>query len=547
MTPVENYLYYFVALGILLLPPAILSIKKEFIKSVIYTCFIFSILSLIFQFFEVFSGLFIFLTLIFITIFVLFFFNKDEKRIGKLEVYALFIIVLASIFFFSYKLIPPDTWRAYLPWSRILAAEKTIPAFHLETNKYYGIYYPPLLYSHVAYLFSLTGKFYISIAHSVTIFFSACTFLLLLKFKRRKEVILIASFLLFFNTMFFRTNSSVLQEMPLIFFTTCSFYYFFKYLENKNREDFILLMISCSLCSLTKYSGIIISFIFFCWILYKKLDKNLVFIFMLFQIPIALWLFRNYYCYGNPIFPLLNKYIGGKFYFEPIERKVWSEIPTVVNRAVMSFIKSLPIFFFAFLNIFRNFKKFEKKMVLVSFLLFSILLIIVFYPNVRYLFPFYGILSLYAGEEIYNVFNRIIDPLFKKVNFRLLGVILLIFLSMGIVLKDKDYKNEEFEVLDIIEENSMVFGIQSPILIWYGECTVLGYNDPGFLVLNNGYMTTDYSILGNFDYIYDNSNANYITEETYNNFKTIFDKIENDPKFKLIYNKNGIRIWKVEK
>ncbi|RLG00541.1 hypothetical protein DRN58_03405 [Thermococci archaeon] len=155
------------------------------------------------------------------------FFNKDEKRIGKLEVYALFIIVLASIFFFSYKLIPPDTWRAYLPWSRILAAEKTIPAFHIETNKYYGIYYPPLLYSHVAYLFSLTGKFYISIAHSVTIFFSACTFLLLLKFKRRKEVILIASFLLFFNTMFFRTNSSVLQEMPLIFFTTCSFYYFF--------------------------------------------------------------------------------------------------------------------------------------------------------------------------------------------------------------------------------------------------------------------------------------------------------------------------------
>ena len=184
---------------------------------------------------------------------------------------------------------------------------------------------------------------------------------------------------------------------------------------------------------------------------------------------------------------------------------------------------------------------------LVSFLLFSILLIIVFYPNVRYLFPFYGILSLYAGEEIYNLFNRIIDPLFKKVNFRLLGVILLIFLSMGIVLKDKDYKNEEFEVLDIIEENSMVFGIQSPILIWYGKCTVLGYNDPGFLVLNNGYMTTDYSILGNFDYIYDNSNANYITEETYNNFKAIFDKIENDPKFKLIYNKNGIRIWKVEK
>ncbi|RLG00540.1 hypothetical protein DRN58_03400 [Thermococci archaeon] len=80
MTPVENYLYYFVALGILLLPPAILSIKKEFIKSVIYTCFIFSILSLIFQFFEVFSGLFIFLTLIFITIFVLFFLIKTRKE-----------------------------------------------------------------------------------------------------------------------------------------------------------------------------------------------------------------------------------------------------------------------------------------------------------------------------------------------------------------------------------------------------------------------------------------------------------------------------------
>ncbi len=547
MSPMENYFYYFIALGALLLPPLILSLKKGFIKSVIYTCFVFSILSLIFQFFEMFSGLVIFLTLIFITVFVLFFVNKDKKRIGKLELYVFLIILLASIFFFSYKLISPDTWGAYLSWSRILATEKTIPAFHLETNKYYGIYYPPLLYSYVGYLFSLTGKFYMSIAHSVTIFFSACTFLLLLKFKKRKEILLIASVLLFFNNIFFRTNSSILQEMPLLFFTTCSFYYFFKYLENKNREDFILLAISCSLCSLTKYSGILISFIFFCWIIYKKLDKNLIFIFILFQAPIVLWLFRNYYYYGNPVFPMLNKYIDSKFYFKPVERKVWTEVSTAVNRAIMNFIKSLPIFFFAFLNIFRNFKQFEKKIVFTSFLLFSILLLIIFYPNVRYLFPFYGVLALYAGEEIYNLFSRIIDPLFKRVNFGLLGVILLIFLSIGIGLKDKDYKTEEFEVLDIIEENSMVFGVQSPILIWYGKCTVLGYGDRSFLVLNNGYMTADYSILTTFDYIYDNSDAIYIIEENYKNFEIIFTKIENDPKFKLIYNENGIRIWKVEK
>lgn len=547
MTPTENYLYYFIALGVLLLPPLILSLKKGFIKSVIYTCFIFIILSLIFQFFEIFSGLFIFLILIFITIFILFFVNKDTKRIGKLRLYVLLIVLLASIFFFSYKLISPDTWGAYLPWSRILATEKTIPAFHLETNKYYGIYYPPLLYSYVGYLFSLTGKFYMSIAHSVTIFFSACTFLLVLNFKKRKEILLIASVLLFFNNIFFRTNSSILQEMPLLFFTTCSFYYFFKYLENKNREDFVLMTISCSLCSLTKYSGILISFIFFCWIIYKKLDKNLIFIFMLFQAPIVLWLFRNYYYYGNPVFPMLNKYIGSKFYFKPVERKVWTEVSTAVNRAIMNFIKSLPIFFFAFLNIFRNFKQFEKKMIFLSLLFFLISLLIVFYPNVRYLFPFYGILVLYAGEEIYNLFSRIIDPLFKRVNFGLLGVILLIFLSIGIGLKDKDYKTEEFEVLDIIEENSIIFGVQSSILIWYGECTVLGYNNLSFLVLNKGHMTADYSILDDFDYIYDNSGATYITEENYKNFEIIFNKIENDPKFKLIYNKNGIRIWKVEK
>jgi len=545
MYPTDNYLYYFVALGLLLLPPLILSIKKEFIKSVIYTSFIFTVLSLTFQFFRIFSGLLVFLSSVSVTILILFFSDNDAKKIGKNQIFIFLIVLLASIFFFSYSLIPPDTWRAYLPWSRILTVEKTIPAFHLETNKYYGIYYPPLLYSYVAYLFSLTGKFYISIAHSVTIFFSASTFLLLLKFKKKKEIISVASFLLFFNNIFFRTNSSVLQEIPLLFFTTCAFYYFFEYLENKNKEDFILLAISCSLCSLTKYSGIIISLIFFCWILYKRMNKNLVLIFILFQIPIALWMLRNYYYYENPVFPLLNKYIGGKFYFKPIERKVWSEIPTAVNRAVMNLIKSLPLFFFAFINIFRNFKKFEKKMVFVTFLIFLILLLIVFYPNVRYLFPFYGILALYAGEEIYNLLKKVIDPVFKKINFRVGGVILIILLSIGIALKDKSYKNDEFEVLDLIEKNSMIFGVQSPILIWYGECTVLGYDDRSFLILNNGYMIDDYSILKEFDYVYDNSNADYITKEKHEKFEEIFAKIEKDPDFKLIYNKNGIRVWRV--
>ena len=83
MYPTDNYLYYFVALGLLLLPPLILSIKKEFIKSVIYTSFIITVLSLTFQFFRIFSGLLVFLSSVSLTILILYFSDNDAKKLEK--------------------------------------------------------------------------------------------------------------------------------------------------------------------------------------------------------------------------------------------------------------------------------------------------------------------------------------------------------------------------------------------------------------------------------------------------------------------------------
>jgi hypothetical protein len=533
-------------------------------------------------------------------------FYKENITGNNISKTSILLVMGFAIFIFLYQKntfppFTPDTFAGYLSWARIIVNEGAIPAFHLETNSYYTIHLPPLLYINIAFLFSLFGEYIGSIAAAIPLIY-LCLFVFMITnwgeeyvhAGRGVSLLILLSLLLAPSTNFLYLGSRVLQEAPLLFFATASFYLLFKYLRTKETIFLVLLSISSALMSLTKYSGLMISAILFCMLIIVTRDKKeiqkIFVIFPLIHIPNILWAIRNLYFFNNPVYPAFgsifkNIYLGPA----PILPIEWGYQYSFPEMFALLFI-TFPAFIFTIFYMFRNRRNVEVQYVITCFIIFLVILYISRWRLlVRYLYPFLGIFALYAGIEMSKLYDKISIDVIKKKKKVIITIAIILCCMMSIMIptpgihlsdiKSGNYKSvmsdlnlsdldprephissetvNKLRVLEYLQNNEkekdlIIIGYDSDIFIWYGHYTALYPIDSSFIVLNYKVNKEPFDFTKNSAYIYNNlkkMDVDYIyacgppcpVDEM------LFDKINQDPEhFELVYDKNGYRLWKIK-
>ena len=532
-------------------------------------------------------------------------FLKEDIIGNNISKTSILLVMGFAIFIFLYQKntfppFTPDSFAAYLSWARIIVNEHSIPAFHFETNTYYTIYLPPLLYTNIAFLFSLFGEYIDSIAATIPLIY-LCFFVFLItnwgeEYEGRAiPLFILLSLSLPFPIYFLGQGSRVLQEAPLLFFATASFYLLFKYLRNKETIFLVLLSISSALMSLTKHSGFMFSVLLFCMLIIgtrekKEIIPKILLIFSLIHIPSILWAIRNLYFYNNPVYPSFGS-IFKNIYLGPASMVPrWAcqySFPEMFGLLFITF----PAFLFTLFYLFRNWRKIEVQYVITCFVIFLICLDISGRRLlVRYLYPFLGIFAIYAGIEISRLYDKIPVEVIKKKKKAIITIAIIICCMMYIMIpapgihlsdiKKGNYKSvmsdinlsdldprephissetvNKLSVLEYLqtknkeEKDLIILGWGIDILTWYGNCTALTPWDPLFIVLNNKANKEPFDFTKNSTYIYNNLKKMgvdyiYACDSSSPLDEILFDKINQDPEhFELVYNKNGYRLWKIK-
>ena len=530
--------------------------------------------------------------------------NITGNNISKTSI---LLVMVFAIFIFLYQknTFPPftdDALGAYLAWARIIVNESAIPAFHLETNHYYTIYLPPLLYTNIAFLFSFFNEYVDSIPAAIPLLYSCFLVFLITNWGREYRdrcvpLFILLSLLLAPTPYFLNMGSRVLQEAPLLFFTTASFYLLFKYLRTKETTILVLLSISLALMSLTKYSGLVISVLIFCMLIIGTREKNelrkILMIFPLILFPGILWAIRNLYFYNNPAYPgyggiFKNIYLGPAVILPIGGSSHQYSFPEMFTLFLITF----PAFIFTLIYIFRNRRNVDVQYTIACFVIFLICLDISGWRLlVRYVYPFLGIFAVFAGLEMSRLYDKIPVEVIKKKKKAIISIAIMIgcimpiiIPSMGIHLSDIKSGNFKSVITDINisdlnpmephisnkyvnpltvleylqtkkEKDPIILGDGNDIniLVWYGNYTALKPWDPSFRVLNNRVNKESFNFTENSTYIYINlkkMGVDYIYARPYPREgldEILFDKINQDPEhFELVYNKTGYRLWKIK-
>jgi 4-amino-4-deoxy-L-arabinose transferase-like glycosyltransferase len=113
---------------------------------------------------------------------------------------------------------------------------------------------------------------------------------------------LLAAFFLFIDPINIMTSQKVWMDMPLAFFTFLSLYIYIRGIKRESSRDFIMSGIYAGLATLTKYPGILATFVqmMYSAMVYPKLYRKKIYIGSLF-IPLLMllpWLYWNYRVYG---------------------------------------------------------------------------------------------------------------------------------------------------------------------------------------------------------------------------------------------------------
>jgi hypothetical protein len=537
-----------------------------------------------------------------------FFYNKNitGNNISKTSIILVFAFAI-FIFLYQKNTFPPftpDTLAAYLSWARIIVNECAIPAFHLETNAYYTIPLPPLLYTNIAFLFSFFDDYIDSIPAAIPIIHLSFFVFLITnwgeEFKDRGvPLFILLALLLAPSTHFAYLGSRVLQEAPLLFFATASFYLLFKYLRTETTLFLVLLSISSALMALTKQSGLLISFMLFCILVIKVKEKkemyNILTIFPLFHIPAIIWVIRSIYFFNNPVYPSFEGIFGSIYLGLGPLLPVGGGSQTSFPRLFTYFFITFPAFIFTIFYMIRNRRNIEVQYTAGCFVVFLICLYLSGWRLLaRYLYPFLGIFAVYAGIEMSRLYDKISIEVIKKKKKVILAIAIILCCMIQIMvpipgiylsdIKSGNYKlvmsdlnlsdfdpvqpyisREWINKIDVVEymqnkedKGLIIAGLYDvDFFTWYGGYTAINpKNDRTFRKLNYDVNKKRFDFTKNSTHIYNNlkkMGVDYIYtppcplqwEVRFN--EILHDKINQDPEhFELVYNENGYRLWKIK-
>lgn len=495
----------------------------------------------------------------------------DRSMILTVLLFAAFIIGLqvAGWCFTS------DTFGRYLPLGRIIANEHTIPAFHLQNYSEYAISRMPLLYILIAFLFSLFKTNAENLSLGIPLFFTLSTIFLLFAWGKEykdKNVPFFVMITLLLSLSFFLFSPVVLQESPLLFFATAMFYLLFKYVKTRENLYLILLSASSSLLILTKYSGILLSVLVFLGLLIKSRSKkelgHIFIVFLLFNTLALIWFARNFYYFGNPVFPFFAQLFSGELnHYQELISPFWELYALENYISPLHFIKDMflysPAIIFAFIYMYKNKKSFEVQFVFASYIVLIFAMAATFNGSIlreRFMYPFMGVLALFAAIEMSKIYDLVL-PKFMIINkTKIAKTMVVVGVASLLLIAVTAYPfvhrfNEGNNLLDYLQQHEgtkdvRIFGdSEVDELDWYGNYTMIG---PcwclSFIELNNGepfYLNRSseyyYGVFKRtgIKYVYDNPKLCA--------FDQIFIEINNDKKhFEIVYDNNGTRLWKIK-
>lgn len=237
------------------------------------------------------------------------------KKLAK--IFPFFLVFLGLVLYFhNFFVFPPTRGSdsgAHLQYIKYLVYNRRIP----RADEGFEMYQPSLYYSLAAIFFSL-GSFLklsdpLKLSQSISLLSAlgniTLVFLISKKlFKSSKTQILVTLFSIFLP-MHLYESPVVSNEMFLSFLSSLAIYYFLinKWEKHDKRKIIILGIITAMTC-LTKYSGIILSFVFAAIFLinffFKKERKYLLdfFIFIFTVLVLSGWFYlRQYLFFGNPL------------------------------------------------------------------------------------------------------------------------------------------------------------------------------------------------------------------------------------------------------
>jgi len=500
----------------------------------------------------------------------------EDRNTGKITQVHVFFILAFVVFALLLSQIRPvrfssDSYGKYMGLGRIIAVTHTLPVVDPETLENSHSSRAPVTALHSALLFALL-KAHGQIARGTPLYFFILTVLLLMGWGYEAKG-LVGSFVFpivaLGSLYFLHMIISVTQEPPVLFFSTLSFYYLRHYLSERSILSLFYLVAAVSLGLLSKESMLAVACITLIGLVASCRSRQefvrLVFCGLLFSFPVIMWFARNYYYWGNPVFPFFENFFTSWFYdYTLLGRTISAPIIRGADLTSLQFVKAFmltfPLILFAVSHVVRHWEEDYVKVVFVALLVTFIFLVSGGLRwLVRYLVLFLGVYAAFAGMEVIRIKERFFPRVRWQFILGVAGILIVTGFSVHAsrLPSYKQTKGYRFKVMEYFERETpnkkvlRFFGNETlDLATWYSRTgkvyMVYRLHDLRFIKLIGGkldfmrgtnYLHKEFKKAG-IEYVY------FVKRK--DPYEQIFRNIEGDQsRFKLIYENGQAKVWKL--
>lgn len=372
-------------------------------------------------------GLFSTLTVIacaFLVIGFLAFHSAGSKKYSQKYIYWLLLIV--PFFLIGWAALrgfyTGDAYSYWLPWARELAASGRMPDWLTSINMPYTSAGPlwPLTLGAVFTVLPVSqfsGAF-------LPILFFFLGLIICVRWLQEKQVgglwQAVAIVLILFNSQTAFWSWNLLTESMLFLSYALFFYFFEKTWTESNRRNWMSMVGSFCFAVLVKSSGLLLG-VPLLLVLFKhrkKISLKIIIGVLVAAAPLGIWFLRNYFVYGNPVFPMFNGMFDGPFattYALTNPFGFWLErFPTIASRAsyiLNNVLITFPLVGLSIIGFWKSRFRFPYLVTLVFIVFAGIYIIFSASSGMRYIWPYVSLFAVYAVfglQETQSRFLRLV-------------------------------------------------------------------------------------------------------------------------------------------
>jgi len=462
-----------------------------------------------------------------------------------------------------------DSYAKYLGRGHHIALEHHHPVVNSDNLEYSHNSSSPVAYLYTGFIFSSLFT-HEQLARGMPIYFMTLTLLLVMAWG---DIItglntgLLAVAITLSSFYFLRSSIAVMQEPALLFFTTLTFYYLFNCIKRPTFKSIFMIFGALSLALLSKESILIVAVIVFIGIIFsvkKTIGVHKIFLYSIIgSLPILFWFSKNYYYWGNPVFPHLEIIFKSHFYdlvklSQDIVKPSVDSAQVPLGRFLFLFIATFPFILFAIRYCIKYWHEDQIKIISIAFVL-TLLYLLVYNGRwlVRYLVHFIGIYSIVSAVSLSEYKNKA-RYLYNPTSITIISIMFMMawLYHVSSLVPYKQAKGSRFEVMDFLNQHTSgskvvkIMGNEDlPAVNWYMRDKKIyhsyRFHDIDFLKINGGALrvadvSSIYEQLSKINVKYVYAANRPITNDLF------YSKISNGSKyFNLVFDSGGAKIWEL--